>query len=309
MSNSFSDFSNQLATAVELAAASVVQVHGHHRPAAGVVFAEDLILAPARALGDDTAVIRRPDGSTVDGAVLGHALSTGLAVVRVANLGVPPLTASDEPKVGHLAIAIGRTWSGGVMATVTNVAVVGGPLRTGRASQIERVIRIAQSPHGALTGGALVDGAGRALGVITGSEIRGTTIVVPAGIAWPLAQQIVQHGGTQQGFVGIGSSAVALPERQRAGRSQEYGLLVTGLVEQGPADSAGLLVGDIIVGFDGQTVQEPEQLVTLLHGDRVGKAATLTIVRGGELKDLTVTIGERPKRERGARRGGAHGRR
>jgi S1-C subfamily serine protease len=309
MNNSFSDLSNHLATAVDRAAASVVQVHGHSRPAAGVVFADDLILAPARALGDDTAVVRRPDGSTLEGAVLGHALSTGLAVVRVANLGVPPMAAADEPKVGYLAIAIGRTWSGGVMATVTNVAVVGGPLRTGRASQIERVIRIAQSPHGALTGGALVDGAGRALGVITASEIRGTTVVVPAGIAWPLGQQIVQQGGTRQGFVGIGSSAVALPERQRAGRSQEHGLLVTGLVEQGPADAAGVLVGDIIVGFDGETVQEPEALVTLLRGDRVGKPAALTVVRGGQLKDITVTVGERPKRDRGAGRRGEHGRR
>lgn len=123
MSNSVSDFSNQLAIAIDRAAASVVQVHGHHRPAAGVVFADDLVLAPARSLGDDTAVIRRPDGTTIEGAVLGHALSTGLAVVRVPNLGVKPLETADDARVGHLAIAIGRTWSGSVMATVTNVAV------------------------------------------------------------------------------------------------------------------------------------------------------------------------------------------
>ena len=135
-----------------------------------------------------SATIRRyraaAGGGTHEGAVLGHALSMGLGVVRVPASASRRSQSATSRKVGHLAIAIGRTWSGGVMATVTNVAVVGGPLRTGRASQIERVIRIAQSPHGALSGGALVDGEGRALGLITGSEIRGTTIVLPATLAW-----------------------------------------------------------------------------------------------------------------------------
>src|SRR5262245_3422586 len=254
MSYSFSQFSTDIAAAVERASASVVQIHGHRRPAAGVVFADDLVAAPARALADDHVTVQAPDGSTHEGAVLGHALSMGVGVVRVTGLGAPPLAAGEEPKVGHLAIAIGRTWSGGVMATVTNIAVVGGPLRTGRNSQIERVIRIAQPPHGALTGGALVDGEGRALGLITASEIRGTTIVLPAALAWTAAQGLVTHGGTRQGFVGVSTTTVQLPARQREGRAQEYGLLVTGIVADSPADAAGILVGDVIVAFDGQAV-------------------------------------------------------
>jgi len=296
MSQLFSQLSNDIAAAVDRASASVVQIHGHRRPIAGVVFADDLVAAPARALGDDTVTVRTASGGTQEGAVLGHALSMGLGVVRVQGLGVTPLAVGDEPKVGHLAIAIGRTWSGGVMATVTNVAVVGGPLRTGRASQIERVIRIAQSPHGALSGGALVDGEGRALGLITGSEIRGTTIVLPAALAWAAAQGVAAHGGTRQGFVGIGTTTVELPARQREGREQAYGLLVTGIVADSPADAAGLLVGDVIVSFDGQAVEEPQALVTLLRGDRVGKAVTLTVLRGVKSQEVAVTVGERPRR-------------
>lgn len=302
MSNIFSQFSADIASAVERASQSIVQVYGHHRPVAGIVVGDNLIIAPARALADDTVSVRLPDGTTVEGAVLGHAPGAGIAAVRVANLAAPPLTAAEDPRVGHLAIAVGRTWSGGVMATVTNVAVVGGPLRTSRASELARVIRITQGPHGALTGGALVDGDGRGLGIITGSAIRGTTVVIPASLAWPLAQQVVQQGGTRQGFVGISSSAVALPDRQRAGRTQDYGLLVTAIVDQSPADTAGLLVGDIIVAFDGETIEEPEALVTLLRGDRVGKAVALTILRGSELRDVPVTVGERPRRDRQGQR-------
>jgi S1-C subfamily serine protease len=291
-----SDLSSQLAAAVDRAAAAVVQVHGHRRPATGVVIAEDLVAAPARALGDETATVRLHTGQAIEGAVLGHAMSLGLGVVGVPNLGVRPLVPAPDPRVGHLAIAIGRTWSGGVMATVTNVAVIGGPLRTSRTSQIDHVLRIAQSPHGALAGGALVDGDGLALGLVTGSAIRGTTVVLPATLAWPAAQQIAAQGGTRQGFIGVSSVTVAVPERQRGGRPEEYGLLVTGVVSESPADAAGLLVGDVIVAFEGQAVQDPEALVTRLRGDRVGKPATLTVLRGVKIQDVAIAVGERPRR-------------
>ena len=291
-----SDLSSQLAATVERAAEAVVQVHGHRRPAAGVVVADDLVATPARALGDDTATVRLHDGRTLDGAVLGHALSMGLGVVRVPGLGIKPLVSAPDPRVGHLALAIGRTWSGNVMATVTNVAVIGGPLRTSRTSQIDRVLRIAQSPHGALAGGALVDGDGLALGLITASAIRGTTVVLPATLVWPAAQQLASQGGTRQGFIGISSVPAALPERQRGGRSEEYGLLVTGVVASGPADAAGILVGDVIVAFEGQPVQDPEALVTRLRGDRVGKPVTLRVLRGVRTEDVAITVGVRPRR-------------
>jgi S1-C subfamily serine protease len=298
MSHAFSQLSDVVAVAVDRAAASVVQVFGHHRPTAGVVVASDLIAAPTVAASGDTVSVRLPDGTVVEGAVLGHSSASGVAAIRVSGLTVPALLAADEPKVGHLAVAVGRTWSGGVTAFVTNVAVVGGPLRTSRASQLERVIRVALSPHGAITGGALIDGDGGALGLVSGYAIRGTTIVIPASIAWAAANQLAQTGGTRQGFVGISSSTAALPERQRGGRAQDYGVLITGIVHDSPADAAGLLVGDIIVAFDGQAVQEPESLVTLLRGDRVGKSVPLTVLRGAESHDFVVIIGERPKRER-----------
>ncbi|MEO8682825.1 MAG: S1C family serine protease [Vicinamibacterales bacterium] len=295
MNNALANFSDQIAAVVEQAAASVVQVHGHRRPAAGVVFADNLILTAAAA-DDDRVTVRVGEGQALDGAVLGRAANTGLTVVRVEGLGRPALTPAAEPKPGHLGIAIGRTWSGGVMATLSPVSVVGGPLRTGRASSLDRVIRIQQPPHGALTGGALVDASGHALGVITSYEIRGTTVVIPATLAWAAAARASTEGGTRQGFLGVSSLAVSLPERQRAGRAQADGLLVTNIAANSPADAGGLLIGDVIVAFDGEMVQEPEELVIRLRGDRVGKAVPLTVIRGAAVLDVTVTVGERPRR-------------
>jgi S1-C subfamily serine protease len=291
--DALSSLNEVLAGAIDRAAPAVVQVQGHRRPAAGVVFAPDLILAPVAALDNDVATIRVAGGVTREGAVLGRAFSLGLAVARVSGLGIAPLEVAAEPRVGHLAIAVGRTWSGGVMAAVTNVAVVGGPLRTGRASQLERVIRIAQPPHGALTGGALIDGTGRALGVVTRTAIRDTTVVIPGAIAWAIGEQIVAEGGPAQGYLGIASSPVRLPAGQRGGRQQSDGLLVTGVVDGSPAAVAGVLVGDVILAFDGKIVAEPEALVTLLRGDRIGRPVALSVSRGGELREIAVTVGER----------------
>ncbi len=82
------------------------------------------------------------DSQPIEGVVLGRAANLGLTIVRVEGLNRAPLAAAPEPRAGRLAVAVGRTWSGGVMAAFAPIAVVGGPLRTGRA-QRDR----ARDPH------------------------------------------------------------------------------------------------------------------------------------------------------------------
>lgn len=286
--------SQDISAAVESAAPSIVQVHGHRRMAAGVVIADNLIVTPAH-VDDDRVAVRAGGSQPVDGVVLGRAANMPLTVVRVDGLQRPALTAAAEPTPGQIGVAVGRTWSGGIMAAFAPIAVVGGPLRTGRASAIDRVIRIQIAPHGALNGGALIDANGHALGIVTSMAIRGTTVVIPAAIAFAAAAKVATDGGGKQGFLGMSSMPVRLPERQRAGRPQTFGLLITHVAENAPAESGGLLVGDVIVGFGGEPVQEPQELVTRLRGDRVGTAVSVSVIRGTALVDVTVTISERPR--------------
>lgn len=292
--NTWTSLSHEIEAAVEKAAPSIVQVHGHRRVTAGVVVADNLIVTAAHTDEDKVAVLAG-GSQPVEGVVLGRAAHMGLTIVRVEGLNHAPLTAAPEPKPGQLAVVVGRTWSGGVMAAFAPIAVVGGPLRTGRAAAIERVIRIQLAPHGALNGGALLDPSGHALGIVTSMAIRGTTVVIPASIAWAAASRVAADGGTKQGFLGVSSLAVPLPERQRAGRAQTFGLLITHVAEQSPAQSGGLLVGDVVVGFAGDAVQEPEELVTRLRGNRVGTAVPITVIRGTSAVDVTVTVSERPR--------------
>lgn len=297
--STWSTLSNEIEAAVEKAAPSIVQVHGHRRVAAGVVVAENLVLTPASTDDDTVAVLIGPSTSlgaseTVEGAVLGRIGNMGLTVIRVDGVNRPALAAAAEPTPGRLAVAIGRTWSGGVMSTLAPIAVVGGPLRTGRGSSIDRVIRIQHSPHGALNGGALINASGQALGIITSLAIRGTTVVIPASIAWAAATKTAADGGVKQGFLGVSSMPVSIPERQRAG-PHTSGLLISQVAADSPAERGGLLVGDVIVGFAGEAVGDPESLVTRLRGKTVGAAVPITVIRGTNAVDVTVTVGERPR--------------
>src|SRR5262245_13423981 len=96
-------FSNQLADAVASAASAVVQVQGRRRPASGLVYADNVVLTTVRALGrDDGLHVRRGDGAALDAELAGWDPTTGLAVLRVANLGTTPIApAASSPRVGN----------------------------------------------------------------------------------------------------------------------------------------------------------------------------------------------------------------
>jgi len=289
--------SNALADAIAAAAPSVVQVHGRRRPASGLVYADNVVVTTARALGrEDNLRVRRDDGTALDAELAGWDPTTSLAVLRVPGLGAPAIArASAEPRVGHLALAVGRSWSNVVSASSGIVAVIGGPLRTGRRRAIDQVIRTTAPVHDGFAGGAFLDASGGLIGITTSTAIRGTTVIIPASIAWPTIGAVLEHGQLKRGYLGIAGHAVELPEHQREGE-RRTALLVVGVTPESPASRAGILVGDVVVGLDGHPIESAEDLLDLLVGERVGRSIALRLVRGGEAREVPVTVGERLKR-------------
>jgi S1-C subfamily serine protease len=288
--------SNQMADAVAAAGSSVVQVHGHRRPASGVVFKDNVVLTTTRALGREEGVrVRRHDGRAFDAELTGWDPASSLAILSVDGLDLPSLAASPEqPRVGHLALALARSWSNALTASAGIVSVIGGPLRTGRRRAIDEVIRTTAPMHAGFAGGAFLDVEGRLTGIATASEIRGLSVVIPATIALRTAGTLLEHGQLKRGYLGIAGQPVVLPERQRTDDDErQTALLVVGVTSGSPAAAAGLLVGDILMAFDGKRVESPEDLLDLLVGDRVGRAIPVRILRGRESVDLNVTVGER----------------
>jgi S1-C subfamily serine protease len=289
------NLSNSLADLVQAVAPSVVQVQGRRRPASGVVYAENVVLTTARALGrEDGLRVRRHDGEVFDAELAGWDPATGLAVVRAEGLGVPPVTVSEQSaRVGQLAVALARSWSNAITASAGIVAVIGGPLATGRRRAIEEVIRTTAPMHDGFSGGAFVDTTQRLTGITTAAAIRGLGVVIPARIAWQTAAALLQHGGVQRGFLGLAGQPVSLPEAQRQGEDRAEALLVAGVTEGSPAAAGGVLVGDIILDFDEHPVRSAEDLLQLLTGERVGRTVPLRILRGTSVVTVSVTVGAR----------------
>jgi S1-C subfamily serine protease len=285
-----------MADAVAAAAPSVVQVQGRRRPASGLVYADGIVVTTMRALGrEDGLYVKRSDGEMFAAELAGWDPTTTLAVLRVPGLAAPSARPADTaPRVGQLALAVGRSWSNVVSASAGIVAVIGGPLRTGHRRAIDQVFRTTAPMHDGFAGGAFIDTAGALLGIATSTAIRGTTVVIPASIAWATVSSVLEHGSLKRGWVGIAGQPVELPEGQRSG-GRTHALLVVALSADGPAARAGVFVGDLVTGLDGHAVSSPGELFDLLLGDRVGRQVPLRILRGGSEIELPLTIGERQR--------------
>lgn len=292
---SLSFFSDQLADAVAAAAPSVVQVQGRRRPVSGVVYATDVVLATARALGREDGVrVRTGDGRTLDAEFGGWDPASGLVVLRAAGLDAPPIAVASAPaRVGHLAVAVARSWSNSITASAGLVSVIGGPLPTWRGGKIDQVIRTSAPMHDGFSGGAFVNVLGQLVGINTALEIRGFNVVIPASIAWKTASLLVEHGTPQRGYLGLAGQQVRVPDPHASDRAERDALLVIGVSSGSPADVAGLLVGDVLLAFDGESVESPGGLLELLSGDRVGRDVPVRIIRGGVDQTVTVRVGER----------------
>jgi S1-C subfamily serine protease len=287
--------SNQIADVVDAVAGSVVQVQGGRgRPASGLAYAADAVVTTARAVeGADHPRVRRADGDVLEAELVGIDPATRVALLKVPGLDARPLTPGTPPRVGHLAVAIARSWSNGVTATMGLVSIIGGPLPTGHRRAIEHVIRTSAPMHEGFAGGAFVSSAGELLGVATAASIRGLGVVIPAAIAWAAAAELLRRGGLKRGYLGIGAQPVRIPEKQRAIAGVDEALLIVDVKEGTAADAAGLLVGDLLLSLDGQALASPDDLFDLLIGERVGRAVSLRVLRGGVLADVAVTVRER----------------
>ena len=288
------EFSNQLADAAAAAAPSVVQVQGRRRAASGIVYAQGTVVTTVQALGrEDGLHVRGSEGDAVDAELAAWDPATSLAVLKAPALVAPAIQVATQPaRVGHLALALARSWSNNLTASAGIVSIIGGPLRTGRRRSIDQVIRTTAPMHDGFAGGGFVDASGALVGITTASTIRGLGVVIPSAIAWKTAQGLLEHGRTRSGYIGVAGQQVQLPEGQRTDGGDEA-VLVIAVNRDGPAAKAGVLVGDLILALDGQPITSPDDLLDLLTGDRVGKAATLRILRGGSATELAVTVGER----------------
>lgn len=296
MAEVLSTLSAALADAVANAGKSVVRIEGRRRQSAsGIVWSADglIVTADHVVTRDENIRVGLPNGEMVTASLVGRDPTTDIAVLRAdGKLTAPNWVGSDEIRVGHLALALGRPGKS-MQATLGVVSALGDAWRTGAGGAVDRYIQTDVVMYPGFSGGPLVDVTGKIIGLNSSALMRGVSVTLPGSTLGRVIDVLSTHGRIRRGYLGIGAQPVRLPEALAQSLGQEVGLLIVSVEPDTPAEQAGLVLGDTIVSLDGDRVRHIEELMAALSGDRVGKEVLVHIIRGGETRDLRVVVGER----------------
>ena len=296
MPTSLVEFSNELADAVERAGKSVITVlEGGREGVSGTMWRDGIAITAEHTIrGREEVTVLLPSGTKSKARVTGRDHGTDLAILQVP--GLPAITIADESqsRVGDIILAVGRREAEGIAATYGMISAISGPWRTWQGARVDRWLRLDLNPFTGFSGGPIVNARGEAIGMAT-SGPRRSAVTIPASTVNRVVDQLVQRGRIARGYLGIGMQPVAFPEntRQSLGINADRGLLIVAVAPGGPAEKGGILLGDIIVTADGASIQSMQSLQAFLDSENVGKSISLQVVRGGQLANLSVTVGEK----------------
>jgi S1-C subfamily serine protease len=299
-----SAFSDQLADLVQSASHSIVTLAARPRQSAtGLLWregSETIVLTADHVVErEDDITVTLPDGRETKGQLIGRDSGTDLAAIRLPGIelgeGSVPATVGGAVKVGHLVLAIGRPGSDGPRVSFGVVSAVDGPRRSWQGGEIEGVIYADVTLYPGFSGGPLVDLNGHVVGLNSSRLTRHNSSAIPMATLQRVASTLLAHGHVRRGYLGVGTQQADLPASlaQKNGLTQSTALIVITVESGSPAEQAGLLLGDLIVSLNGQTTADADTLRTQLGEDKVGQAIPIKILRGGEARDLSITVGER----------------
>jgi S1-C subfamily serine protease len=291
MATDLSTFSTQLAGIVERAAPSVVAVHARPRfSSSGVFWRPGVIVTAEHTIRrEEEITITLPDGSTVPASFAASDPGTDLAILKTDHPGQAPPSLTGEPVPGHIALAIGRSQDSGVNATMGIVSALGPAWRTWRGGRLDRYIRLDLTLYPGSSGGLVVNTAGEALGIATSALSRIAGVAIPAATVNRVVEELLARGRVRRGYLGVGLQPVELPDHHK-------GLIVLSLEPEGPAARSGVLIGDVLLKLGARPVADTDDIQAALETHAVGETIDAEVVRGGAVRTIAVTIGERPGR-------------
>lgn len=298
MTQILQDLSNELASTVQAAGPGIVRVEARRRLAAsGIVWSADGVIVTAHHVvqKEDNIKVGLPGGQTVSATLVGRDPSTDLAVLRadVQNLApLTPSTAAQAMQVGHLVLALGRPGET-VQATLGIISALGESWRTPAGGLFDHYLQTDVVMYPGFSGGPLVNAAGALLGLNTSALVQGISLTVPTATIQRVTDMLLKHGKIRRGYLGVSTQPVRLPAGLAQQIGQETGLLLVAVEPDSPAEQGGLLLGDTIVTLENSPVQQHDDLLALLSADRVGAKVSIRLVRGGQVQNVSVVVGER----------------
>ena len=299
--NGLQSLSNDLAAAVERAGRVVFGVNGRARlGSTGVHWRSGLVVTADHTVHvDEDVTITGPDGRAMTARVAGRDPTLDIAILKVDSPGVAvaDVADSDEVRVGHIVLALGA----GPRASWGVVSSIGDGRPGGSASNA--LLHLDLTLYPGFSGGPLIDVQGRVVGINTSSASRHRQLAIPAAAVNRVVDGLLRRGRIPRAYLGVSTQPVRLPEpvRQRLNLEQRTAVIVVEVQPGSPAAAAGLTIGDVIVSLGALSIADPTDLKSALRPDRVGESITASVLRGGEPRDLPVTVGERPVRSEARR--------
>ena len=238
------------------------------------------------------------DGTSREADLIGDDPHTDTAVVRIGAANLPAVTvgSSRAVRVGQLAIAIGNPYGFQHTVTAGVVSALGRSLRTQSGRLVDDVLQTDAALNPGNSGGPLVDARGEVIGVNTAIIPMAQGICFATAIdtvKWVVVQ-LLRDGRVRRGYLGIAGANIALSRRiaRHFELANQRTVRVESVEAGGPARAAGLEVGDHIVAFDGAAVEGIDSLHRLLTLERIGSALAISVIRGAQKLELSITPSE-----------------
>ncbi len=267
----------------------------------GVIVSEDgYVLTNHHVIrGADQIQVALRDGRETLAEVVGTDPESDLAVLRIDldELPVIELADSDRAAIGDVALAIGNPFGVGQTVTMGIVSA------TGRShlglNAYEDFIQTDAAINPGNSGGALINPEGALVGINTAIFSRsggsqGIGFAIPANLARNILEQIVTQGRVVRGWLGIEAQELNPELAASFGLKALTGVIIAGVVPGGPAETAGLQPGDVLLEVDGQPILDPRQTMSDIADIEPGTELPLTVIRGGETQEVTLEVAERP---------------
>ena len=294
--------SNDLAGAVQGAGAAVVAVNARQRvPSSGIHWSPGVIVTSDHTVErDEEITVTLTDGRTVPVTLAGRDPSTDIAVLKVQGVEAPTADIGDASAlaVGQMVLAVGRPGEHGLSASYGVISALSGSWSTYRGGQIDQFVRPDLTFYPGFSGGPLVNARGQIVGVNTSGLTRGLGVTIPASTVNRVVDQLLSKGRVARGYLGLGFQPVHLPDslKNTLNLSSNGGLIVVTVEQGGPAEQAGMFIGDVLIALDNTPITDIDAVQSMLGSDRVGKTINARVVRGGVLADVAITVAERPQR-------------
>jgi S1-C subfamily serine protease len=290
--------SDELSNAVEHISKSLVSVHARRRfPSSGVIWNENTIITADHVIErEEDLAVTLPDGQKVQAKLAGRDPNSDIALLTLAEPKALTPASRAEPnslKIGHFVLAVGRPSA--PMASFGVVSALGGSLRTARGGRLESYIKADVGLYPGFSGGALINTQGQLVGLNSAQITGNQAAAIPLSVLQSVILALSHNGKIKRAFLGVMTQPIQLPKnlQDKLGREQDTALIILRAEPNSPAEQAGLQLGDIVVSLSGKPISDIDDLQNVLGQNPVGKATSLSILRGGNLTELSIIPGER----------------